>query len=524
MRRAAALIATCAVAGAATPAAAAIPPPGVTHANHRSGHPPNLIAPGFTLEKIATGTDPIENPSGLITAFGELNDAATQPVEATRTEADENTYLVFRHGLPGPTHGYEYGTHFLFQSHEGGGADMSYVTRVNLDVTDPAHRITLLTPVGSGGLTHINALDGTTWDPFTHTLLATQENDNASAPFQLTVGWPPKRTSLEGVLGNAGYEGVHPDDRGNLILAEDVGGTEVSVDPSDPDAPEVAKQPNSFVYRFVPRDRADLTKGGRLQALQAFVHGHAVRFHPNDPSGDVFSTDRLRLNTPGTSWAVRWVTVHSTRADGFAPFDANAAAKAAGATPFARPENLQFQPGTGFDTFVFDATGDTNADASDVPALAARGSWGAIFEVHIGDGHRGRLAILALGDARHSSFDNLAFADPDTLLAAEDRGDELHAQLNRLDSIWAYSMSGHPQPVRFIAEGRDPAAEADAAFLDADTPGFQNDGDNEVTGLHVSSGSPFVAGMQGRLGGLHDARWFFTQQHGENTVWGILPQ
>jgi len=44
-----------------------------------------------------------------------------------------------------------------------------------------------------------------------------------------------------------------------------------------------------------------------------------------------------------------------------------------------------------------------------------------------------------------------------------------------------------------------------------------------VTGLHVSSGSPFVAGMQGRLGGL-DARWFFTQQHGENTVWEILPQ
>ena len=521
MRRGAALVAACAAAVAAAPAAAAIPPPGVTHANHRHGHPPNLVAPGFRLERIATGTDPLENPSGLITTFGELNDAATQPIEATKTEPDQNTYLVFKHGLPGPTHGYDYGTHFLFQTHEG-TTDLGYLTRINLDVTDPAHRITLLTPVGKDGLTHINALDGTTWDPFTHTLLATQENDNLSSPFEVTVGWPPRHISLEGVLGDGGYEGVHPDDHGDLILAEDIGGTEVSVDPSDPDAPVVAKQPNSFIYRFVPKDAADLTKGGRLQALQAFVHGHAVRFHANDPSGDVFSHDHLLLNTPGTSWPVRWVTVHNTATDGFSPFDANAAAKAAGATPFLRPENLQFQPGTRFGTFVFDATGDTNADSGNVPALAARGSWGAIFRVRIGGRGRGRLSILVLGDARHASFDNLAFADRDTLLAAEDRGDTLHEQLNRLDSIWAYSMSDPEHPVRFLAEGRDEAAEIDAGYLDAGTSGFQNDGDNEVTGLHVSSGSPFVAGMQGRLGSFAGARWFFTQQHGENNLWEIL--
>jgi hypothetical protein len=78
--------------------------------------------------------------------------------------------------------------------------------------------------------------------------------------------------------------------------------------------------------------------------------------------------------------------------------------------------------------------------------------------------------------------------------------------------------------VRFIAEGRDPEAEADAALLDAGTPGFQNDGDNEVTGVHVSSGSPFVAGMQGRVGAFASARWFFTQQHGKNQLWEILPE
>jgi len=77
--------------------------------------------------------------------------------------------------------------------------------------------------------------------------------------------------------------------------------------------------------------------------------------------------------------------------------------------------------------------------------------------------------------------------------------------------------------VRFIAEGRDPEAEADAALLDAGTPGFQNEGDNEVSGVHVSSGSPFVAGMQGRVGAFAGARWFFIQQHGKNRLWEILP-
>jgi hypothetical protein len=522
MRRGVLVVAVCALGAAAAPAAASIPPPGVPTANHRVGHPPNKVAPGFTLKKIAQGSDPLENPSGLITTFGFLNDASTQPVEATKTEPDQNTYLVFKHGLPGPTHGYDYGTHFLFQPHELFEGDLAYVTRINLDVTDPAHRITLLTPVGADGLTPLSSLDGSTWDPFTHTLLATQENDNASAPVQLSMGWPAKRTTLE-AIGRGGYEGIHPDDHGNLILAEDVGGTEVSVDPSNPDAPEVAKQPNSFVYRFVPKDRADLTKGGKLQALQVMIHGHAVRFHAGNPSGDVFSQDRLRLHTLGTSWPARWITIHNTATNGKAPFDANARAKAAGATPFERPENLQFRPGSGFHTFVFAATGDTNADAGSVPALAARGSWGSLFKVRIGDNGQGHISILALGDATHAGFDNVAFADPNTLLAAEDRGDGLHAQLNTLDSLWAYDMTDPAHPVRFIAEGRDLEAQHDAALLDAGTPGYQNEGDNEVTGVHVSSGSPFVAGMQGRVGAFADARWFFTQQHGKNQLWEILP-
>jgi hypothetical protein len=521
MRRGALLLAVCALGAAAAPAAAAIPPPGVPNANHRVGHPANKVAPGFTLVKVVQGSDRLENPSGLITKLGFLNDGATQPVEPTKTEPDQNTYLVFKNGLPGPTHGYHYGTHFLFQAHEG-GSDIGYVTRVNLDVTDPAHRITLLTPVGGDGLTHLNALDGTTWDPFSHTLLATQENGSDGGAIELTVGWPPKRTSLDGILGRGSYEGIHPDGHGNLVIAEDEGGTEVSVDPSDPSAPEVAKQPNSFMYRFVPKDPSDLSKGGKLQALQVKINGHVVRFHAANPSGDVFSQDRLKLHTLGTSWPAKWITVHNTATNGTASFDANALAKAAGATPFERPENFQFRPGSGFHTFVFTATGDTNADSGSVPALARRGAWGTLFTVNIANGTSGHISTLALGDAVHASFDNLAFIDHNTLLAAEDRGDGLHDQLNRLDSTWAYDMTDPANPVRFLALGRDTESEADAALLDAGTADFQNDGDNEVTGVHVSSGSPFVAGMQGRAGAFSDPRWFFTQQHGKNIIWEIL--
>jgi hypothetical protein len=51
--------------------------------------------------------------------------------EAHKTEPDKNTYLVFPRGLSGPDSSYDYGTHFLFQGHEGGAP--GYITPINLD-------------------------------------------------------------------------------------------------------------------------------------------------------------------------------------------------------------------------------------------------------------------------------------------------------------------------------------------------------------------------------------------------------
>src|SRR5262245_34340099 len=143
---------------------------GVTSANPQVPFPSQtVVAPGFALSLIAQGTDPLENPSGPIVSFGFLS--ASPLTTGTKTEPDENTYLVFDHNPGGPTPGYEYGRNFLFQGHEN-GAPTAYITRINLDVTDPAHRITLLTQT-TNGTTGFGSIDGSTWDPFTRTLLFT---------------------------------------------------------------------------------------------------------------------------------------------------------------------------------------------------------------------------------------------------------------------------------------------------------------------------------------------------------------
>ena len=113
--------------------------------------------------------------------------------------------------------------------------------------------------------------------------------------------------------------------------------------------------------------------------------------------------------------------------------------------------------------------------------------------------------------------------------AAEDRGDGLHTQLNKLDSVWAFRVGGDdddaddddvPRAARFIALGRDPASEQDSLLLG--TPGFQNDGDNEPTGLYISNGDTSVRGLLGTPRNLERAHWFVTQQHGLNQVWRIV--
>lgn len=471
---------------------------------------PNVFSPEFAAGLVAEGLDLLENPSGLITRFGNLSDG-------TRTEPDENTYLILDHNPGGPTPDFDYGRHFLFQGHENSG-NLAHVTRINLDVADPDYRFTLLTPVDENGLTEFNSIDGSTWDPFSRTLLFTQEAGTIGGVIEMGADFDPNTEggaglrTLYGSLGRGGYEGIHPDDWGNILILEDVGGTTVM---------NFGRNPNSFVYRFVPVSPDDLTHG-KLQALQVSINGNPVVFVPVDdqhPNGDTRSQNQLLLHTVGASWPVQWVTIHNTEINGTDPFDANALAKAAGATPFKRPENGQFQPGSHFQTFFFDVTGDTNNIAGTDPVLAARGAWGGLFRVDLhANRETGNISLVVLGDADHAAFDNITFVDDkDTVWLAEDRGDTLHDQLNKLDSVWAYKLNRqHPERnivSRFIALGQDRVA------------GVTGEEDNEPTGLHMSEGDSTIEGLIGtKTFKIGRAMLFFTQQHGENNLFEVFPR
>src|SRR5215475_12514664 len=492
---------------------------------------PHVLSPELREYAVAEGAMPLENPDGVVGYYGYNANGTLVPdptvvqspghnVEADKTEPDKNTYLRLR-GLTGADPQYDYGTHFVYQGHETGVH--GYISRVNLDADGP-HRVTLIADKLDDG-TPIPTIDGSTWDPFAHQLLFTTESPSNASVMQSTPDINATVHDISPAVGRAGYEGIQNDSAGNLWLVEDVGGTTV---------PTSARNPNSFVYRFVPYDRADLTKGGILQALQvmsARTH-QPITLQPVDaahPTGGVFTDDQKDLSAYGTTFDTRWVTVHDTHVDvSGLPFDANVAAKANGATPFKRPENGVFRPGTGFDEFYFTATGDTNANSTANPGF---GCWGGLYKLTQSKpaADTGKLSLFFAGDKAHTGLDNITFIDRNHVASVEDAGDGLHAQRNALDSAYLFDtrtdFSTGAQPVRFLGEGRDAAATQDN-MLSALGNGFNNEGDNEITGIHMSNGDP---GPDGILGAVvpkpFDDGWrlFWTQQHGENMTWEIVP-
>jgi hypothetical protein len=476
---------------------------------------PNVLSAGLAQREVARGSLALENPDGIITNYGYLNNGPQTPPDATapeakKTEPDKNTYLVLR-GQHGADPSYDYGTHFLFQGHEGG---LSYITRINLDA-DAAHRVTLIGKTGTSG-----SLDGSTWNPFAKKLLFTGESgDSQGGMWQAGTDIGTAVTPITAV-GFGGFEGVQADSDGNVWIVSDIGG------PKGATLAKHARTPNSFIYRFVPTRKGDLLAGGKLQALRLFDASGAPITFTGTPDENILSATEQALHTYGNSFRTGWVTVHDTAVDGSAVFDANAAAKAAGATPFKRPENGVFRPGTGFSQFFFTETGDTDARTE---AGTTYGGYGAIFKLVQEDGpssSHGRLTLFFNADEYHGGFDNIQFLTRNRVLAVEDAGDTLHTQRGTLDSGYSFDIGkGIPTPVRFLAEGRDPAATLDSARLDSGLAVHQNDGDNEITGIHVSNGDPSIRGL---LGGRSPQPWrhgwrvFFTQQHGENHTWEIV--
>ena len=494
------------------------------------------LSAGITRTAVAEGKMKLENPTELITHYGYAGDGPLSPaegdvqskdhnVEATKTEPDKNTYLVLK-DQKGPDAAYDYGTHFLFQGHESGpktrdGKTQGALTRINLDA-DEAHRVTLMATETEDGNV-LPTIDGSAWNPFAKVLLLTSEEGNEGGVWQAGIDFPSKVKDISGITGRGSYEGVQIASDGSIWLVEDEGG-------KGGEKTSHAKQPNAFLYRLVPTDKSDLTKGGVLQALQVMDEaGHPIVFTEGKKDEDILSDAMKALHTYGKRFKTRWITLHDTAKDGMEPFDANAAAKAAGASPFKRPENGQFRPASDFREFVFAETGDTNAKSE---ANADHGGFGGVFKITqpSASANDGELTLVYRGTLEHTGFDNLSFLTADQLAVAEDAGSKLHGQREAFDSLYAidlatdYGKDGAPQPVRFVAEGRDGAATLDSKLIRMGDSGFQNDDDNEITGIHVSDGDASVEGLIGtKAPQAFSQNWrvFYTQQHGENITWEL---
>jgi hypothetical protein len=505
----------------------------VASANTRSAGyaPSSKFSVELAGQVIAQGATPLENPTSLTGFYGYQNDVIsagdptkpqmvpTQGVnnEAQKTEPDENTYLSFKNALHGADPNYYYGKRFLYQGHEAAvsvnGVKQGLITRINLD-GDPAHRVTLLATTDSSGAA-INTIDGSGWDPWAGKLIFTTENANAPT-YSATPDYPSTVTDVSGALGRGGYEGVSLDSEGNVMILEDQSGANKGN--------TTAKVPNSFLFRYVPDSPDDLTNG-KLQVLQVLNN---VTHQPitQTTQTPLHSADQVALHVYGSSFDANWVTIHDT-ANGHTPFNANTLAKAADATPFKRPENGRFRPGTGFREFYFDETGDTNATS---PENDNEGGWCSVFKLSQSrpGASSARLSIFYRCDGTRAGFDNTAFLSHDLVTFVEDAGDGLHGQRNALDSGWVFDVTqdySDPsnQPVRWLAEGRDPSATIDAA-----AGGFgKNDGDNEITGTDVSDGETTVNGLLGaknpHLFQDKDWRFFYTEQHGDNRTYEVVP-
>ena len=165
---------------------------------------------------------------------------ATPTTEAQKTEPDKNTYLVFKKGLQGADPSYDYGTHFLFQGHEGGSPRLHHADQPRRRRGAPRDAAR---DAGRRRQRRSPTIDGSTWDPWAKRLLFTTENPNAPTVLgdaRLPVDGRrrlrrarPRR--LRGHPGRLGRQ--HLDRRGHRRRRTRPGTT--------------AKAPNSFVYRYV---------------------------------------------------------------------------------------------------------------------------------------------------------------------------------------------------------------------------------------------------------------------------------
>ena len=302
------LLITAAIAAAVALADSTTDVTGVPSANTRSAGyaPAPILSPELRQIAVAQGSTRVENPSPEIAYYGYDNDllgpggqplmvptAAVPANEAHKTEPDKNTYLVFDSGLSGLTRRTTTArTSSSRATREGRRA--SYITRINLDA-DAAHRVTLLATQDAAG----------TRSQRSTARRGTRGRSGCCSPPRARTHrrTRPRRTTRRLSRTSRARSAAAATRASRTTLTGTSGSSRTSAARTRPGT--VARAPNSFVYRYVPRHPGDL-HNGQLEVLQVL---HADRTPITQATQSALqSPDQMALHTFGTVFDTRWVT------------------------------------------------------------------------------------------------------------------------------------------------------------------------------------------------------------------------
>jgi len=105
-------------------------------------------------------------------------------------------------------------------------------------------------------------------------------------------------------------------------------------------------------------------------------------------------------------------------------------------------------------------------------------------------------------------------------------GDGLHGQANALDSAFVLDLNADysnadNEPVRWLAEGRDPSATIEREHDDRQRR--RTTRSRARPSRRRSDRRRHPSAPRSRTSRNPHWRWFWTQQHGDNNTWEVLP-
>ena len=193
---------------------------GVPNANPRSGSPANVVANGFSLQRVVTGNENLENPAGHLQPVRlprRLHAPDRRSADQDRARPEHvpghapqpgrpDGRLRLRPSLPDPG---PRGLHAF-----GGDVQPRLLHAHQPRRHDHAHRVTLLNPLPADATdSGVRSIDGSTYDPFSGQLLFTAEAGNLGGVFGQPLKWSgttaPAVANYDGSMGKAGLRG-HP--------------------------------------------------------------------------------------------------------------------------------------------------------------------------------------------------------------------------------------------------------------------------------------------------------------------------